>query len=67
MSQPGTWGDHVTLKAAADAYGIRICLVTSFQQECIIAIDPQQLSAAGHSRYLWLSFWAEVGGGVKVA
>ncbi len=33
MAQPTTWGDHVTLKAAADLYGLRIMLVTSFDEK----------------------------------
>lgn len=30
MSRDGTWGDHVTLQAAADAYQVPVYLVTSF-------------------------------------
>ena len=30
MSQDSTWGDHVTLQAAADVYGTRICVISSY-------------------------------------
>ena len=68
MSRLGTWGDHLTLQAAADAYGVRICLVTSFTEGAIIHICPTQLpqqaaygaQQRGDGPALWLSFWAEV-------
>jgi hypothetical protein len=59
MARDGSWGDHVTLQAAADAYGVRVCLLTSFLESCFIEIQPQQQAS---ERVLWLSFWAEVGG-----
>jgi hypothetical protein len=40
MSKLGTWGDHVTLQAAADAYHVGICVVTSFLDNCVISISP---------------------------
>jgi hypothetical protein len=47
----GEWGDHVTLQAAADYYGVRISLVTSFKDTCFIEIVPtQQKSKQGHYR-----------------
>jgi hypothetical protein len=39
MSSPGEWGDHLTLQAAADAFNVRICVVSSFLENCIISID----------------------------
>ena len=30
MARDGTWGDNVTLQAAADAFGVPVYLVTSF-------------------------------------
>lgn len=54
----GTWGDHVTLQAAADYYNIRIALVTSFPQESFIEVVPQRDQHA--PRTVYLSFWAEV-------
>lgn len=58
MARDGTWGDHVTLQAAADVYGVQICVLTSFLENCFIRIQPEvKLS----NRVLWLSFWAEVG------
>ncbi|KAJ7515712.1 hypothetical protein O6H91_22G024600 [Diphasiastrum complanatum] len=57
MAKSGEWGDHVTLQAAADSYGVKICLVTSFKDTCfieIVAKDPKS------SRVIFLSFWSEV-------
>ncbi|KAH8954241.1 hypothetical protein BDL97_08G069300 [Sphagnum fallax] len=51
MAKSGEWGDHVTLQAAADYYGVRISLVTSFKDTCFIEIVPtQQKSKQGHYR-----------------
>ena len=61
MSRPGVWGDHVTLQAAANAYGVRICVVSSFLEQSVISIEPRE--PAVMDRILWLSFWAEVRGG----
>ena len=40
MACAGEWGDHVTLQAAADAYGTRICLVTSYEDRGILRVEP---------------------------
>lgn len=40
MSRPGTWGDHVTLQAAADAFHVGINIITSFLENCVITISP---------------------------
>ncbi|KAB5544124.1 hypothetical protein DKX38_012236 [Salix brachista] len=53
----GEWGDHVTLQAAADSYGIKILLITSFRDTCCIEIFPK---AKKSNRVIYLSFWAEV-------
>ncbi|KAK6942795.1 OTU domain, partial [Dillenia turbinata] len=57
MSKSGEWGDHVTLQAAADSYGVKICVVTSFKDTCFIEILP---NAQTSKRVIFLSFWAEV-------
>jgi len=57
MSRDGTWGDHLTLQAAADAYGVRLCVITSYAESFLIEITPKKLKS---HRVLWLSFWAEV-------
>ncbi|GFQ03794.1 rubisco large subunit-binding protein subunit alpha chloroplastic [Phtheirospermum japonicum] len=40
MSKSGEWGDHVTLQAAADSYGMKIFVITSFKDTCYIEILP---------------------------
>lgn len=57
MSKSGEWGDHVTLQAAADFYGVKISLVTSFKDTCFIQISPRKTKS---KRVVFLSFWAEV-------
>ncbi|XP_019228890.1 PREDICTED: uncharacterized protein LOC109209977 isoform X2 [Nicotiana attenuata] len=41
MSKAGEWGDHITLQAAADSYGVKIFVITSFKDTCYIEILPQ--------------------------
>ncbi|KAI9154340.1 hypothetical protein LWI28_024648 [Acer negundo] len=57
IKKSGEWGDHVTLQAAADRFGAKICLVTSFRDTCFIEIMPKDKNP---TRELWLSFWSEV-------
>ncbi|KAJ6690472.1 hypothetical protein OIU85_006709 [Salix viminalis] len=57
MSKSGEWGDHVTLQAAADSYGIKIFMITSFRDTCYIEILPNVQKS---NRVIFLSFWAEV-------
>ncbi|XP_057788790.1 OVARIAN TUMOR DOMAIN-containing deubiquitinating enzyme 12 isoform X2 [Salvia miltiorrhiza] len=58
MSKNGEWGDHVTLQAAADWFGIKMFVVTSFKDTCYIEILPQTEQKS--NRTIFLSFWAEV-------
>ncbi|XVE68834.1 hypothetical protein DITRI_Ditri09bG0101800 [Diplodiscus trichospermus] len=57
MSKNGEWGDHVTLQAAADSYGVKIFVLTSFKDTCYIEILPHTQKS---ERIIFLSFWAEV-------
>ncbi|XP_010532516.1 PREDICTED: OTU domain-containing protein DDB_G0284757 [Tarenaya hassleriana] len=57
MKKQGEWGDHVTLQAAADRFEAKICLVTSFRDQCYIEILPHNKNPI---REVWLSFWSEV-------
>ncbi|XVF20275.1 hypothetical protein REPUB_Repub11eG0183900 [Reevesia pubescens] len=57
MSKSGEWGDHVTLQAAADSYGVKIFVITSFKDTCYIEILP---NVPRSKRVIFLSFWAEV-------
>lgn len=57
MSKNGEWGDHVTLQAAADTYGMKIFVVTSFRDTCYIEILPKVQKS---KRVICLSFWSEV-------
>ncbi|XP_021812329.1 OTU domain-containing protein DDB_G0284757-like [Prunus avium] len=57
VSKSGEWGDHVTLQAAADSYGVKIFVITSFKDTCYIEILP---NVERSKRVICLSFWAEV-------
>ncbi|KAL4335746.1 hypothetical protein GQ457_07G018590 [Hibiscus cannabinus] len=57
MSKNGEWGDHVTLQATADLYGVKIFVLTSFKDTCYIEILPHCQKS---ERIIFLSFWAEV-------
>lgn len=61
MACDGEWGDHVTLQAAADAYGTRICLVTSYEDRGILRVEPTEAPPDGEEpKTAWLAFWAEI-------
>ena len=51
---------QVTLQAAADAYGTRICLVTSYEDRGILRVEPAEPVAGEEPRTAWLAFWAEI-------
>jgi hypothetical protein len=55
MARDGTWGDHLTLQAAADAYGVRIMVIT----RCVLA--DVAVSSSPHARAR--GFKTVVGGG----
>ncbi|KAK9046811.1 hypothetical protein V6N11_052686 [Hibiscus sabdariffa] len=57
MNKNGEWGDHVALQAAADLYGVKIFVLTSFKDTCYIEILPHCQKS---ERIVFLSFWAEV-------
>ena len=57
MRRDGCWGDHITLQAAADAYGVRMCVISSYKDNFIVEVRPKTQRS---SRVCWISFWAEV-------
>ncbi|CAE8680158.1 unnamed protein product [Polarella glacialis] len=57
MAQSGSWGDHVTLQAAADALGVRIHVLTDHLTDAFIEVLPREQKS---NKVLRLSFWAEV-------
>lgn len=57
MARYGEWGDHVTLQAAADFYGVKINLITTYKESGFIEIIPVQLKS---NRGVYLSFWSEI-------
>mmetsp|Transcript_79766 Transcript_79766/g.222028 ORF Transcript_79766/g.222028 Transcript_79766/m.222028 type:complete len:180 (-) Transcript_79766:86-625(-) len=57
MERDGTWGDHVTLQAAADALGVKINVFTDYLTDGFIEVAPRELKA---KKVLRLTFWHEV-------
>lgn len=45
MARDGTWGDHLTLQAAADAYGVRIMVITRYvpSRVAFVAVTTRML------------------------
>mmetsp|Transcript_33570 Transcript_33570/g.81152 ORF Transcript_33570/g.81152 Transcript_33570/m.81152 type:complete len:230 (+) Transcript_33570:68-757(+) len=58
MARMNTWGDHLTLQAAADLYGVKVCLFTTSPADplCIVEIEPKQRKS---EKCLLMSFWSE--------
>lgn len=61
MATPAHWGDNLSLQAIADAFQIRIMLITSLQRRALI-VSPQQMCrerGQDQDRCIWLGFFAE--------
>lgn len=56
MRRDGTWGDHVTLQAAADALGLEVHLLSDYMTDAYIQVIPK---AHKSKKILKLCFWAE--------
>ena len=41
MSRDAAWGDHITLQAASDAYGVGMCVISSYKDNFVIEISPR--------------------------
>ena len=51
MASDGTWGDHVTLQAAADLYGAQITVVTSYLDNGVLEITPIRTSSSNKKKW----------------
>ncbi|ESQ45705.1 hypothetical protein EUTSA_v10010936mg [Eutrema salsugineum] len=58
MSNESVWGDEVTLKAAADVYGVKILLITSMKDVPCIEVVPR--SQKQPERVIHLSYLAGI-------
>lgn len=57
MSRNGIWGDHLTLTAAANCYGMKICILSSIEGDNFITeLVPKKLKS---DRLIFLSHYAE--------
>lgn len=57
LRSDAAWGDACTLQACADAFKIRIYLVTSYPTEFELVLEPEKQPAL---RDIWLGFYAEM-------
>jgi hypothetical protein len=55
MCEPDTWGDHLTLQATADAFGLSINLLSSYSSD-VVAVQPRELKSGKVSMYSLTSF-----------
>lgn len=60
MASPREWGDAITLQAIADAYGVRIVVVSSYEPPFIEVVPAGGAGGGVPPRVLYLSFFAEV-------
>ena len=58
MGRDGNWGDHLTLQAASNVYGLEIRVYTSYDEDWERVIRPADDGNIG--RAIQLSFYAEV-------
>ncbi|KAG5557559.1 hypothetical protein RHGRI_007711 [Rhododendron griersonianum] len=63
ISKTGEWGDHVTLQAAADTYGVKIFIITSFKDTCYIEILPhtqksERMGVGSQELPMWDSYFS---------
>lgn len=56
MRRSTTWGDHVTLQAAADALGVEVHLLSDYLTDSYIQVIPR---VSKSSKVLRLCFWSE--------
>ena len=52
----------MTLQAAADAFRVKLCLLTSYRDSFVVEVAPREEAGGAHpgGSVLWLSFFAEV-------
>lgn len=61
MSRNGSWGDHITLLAAAEVYGVTITVVSNVEDQgtgqYVTTIQPR---SAKSTKIIYLSHWHEM-------
>jgi len=62
MAQPRTWGDELTLRSIADAFGVHVHLITSSNEHWYLVYNPNPGLCAGVpcNRRLFLSYIAPI-------
>lgn len=58
MSNNSVWGDEVTLKAAADVYGVKIVVITSIKENPLFVVLPK--SQKQPDKVIYLSYFNSV-------
>mmetsp|Transcript_17523 Transcript_17523/g.53416 ORF Transcript_17523/g.53416 Transcript_17523/m.53416 type:complete len:401 (+) Transcript_17523:1-1203(+) len=57
MARNTSWGDATTLQACADVFRVRIFLVTTFDEQFELIVEPEHEPAV---REIWVGFYAEM-------
>jgi len=60
MTKDSVWGDNLTLQAIADAYHVHIRLITSYENQSILFINPIQLINRIQPKTITLIFKPEI-------
>lgn len=57
MRRNRTWGDELTMRAAADTFNVRIHVITSEQENYLLHYDPEEAKKSSKpQRQLFLSY-----------
>ena len=59
MAGPKTWGDEITLRVAAEAFAIRIHVVSSVEENWLLDYSPSSRIVAG-AREIFLTYVAPI-------
>ena len=56
MEKEKTWGDELTLRAAADAFNIKIHIITTESENYLLHYDPESVGTTAVKRHVFLSY-----------
>jgi hypothetical protein len=60
MHMPGTWGDELTLRAAADVLKVKVYVITSEEQNWLLHYDIGDGKKGGGERCLFITYTSPI-------